>query len=311
MLATRPLAASRFPTPLVNPATYASPSGEYQLHIEPSERQGAGPGVYTLTRDGAVEWSWQRGVTIRDAIVTDGGVIVGNALTKGVTHYPSPGNSSDYGELALIILNPDGTPRLDNRFKRARCNVMDTDPAPMVSSMHVSVEGDWALFTIRGCGTTEEFSGLWAFRLSDGEFLHRQKNHEDRTPAGNSLDYLMPSAVVKGTPWLLCMGIDLKTRSAVLLDPRAGIVWSQTFPVGPYLKGRGPAFPPLLGSDDPGEFRRLVSMKAGWGRDPNYPTDIVAAPNGGFLIRDFNGLHRMVDRAPRRERGFFDPGGRV
>jgi len=54
MLATRPLAASRFPTPLVNPATYASPSGEYQLHIEPSERQGAGPGVYTLTRDGVV-----------------------------------------------------------------------------------------------------------------------------------------------------------------------------------------------------------------------------------------------------------------
>jgi hypothetical protein len=67
----------------IQPRTYASPNGEYRLHVKPGERHGGGPAEYTLTRNGATVWNGERGFTLLDVILTDEGAAAGYGYWKG------------------------------------------------------------------------------------------------------------------------------------------------------------------------------------------------------------------------------------
>lgn len=49
--------ASEGPPPVLNPKTYASPSGEFEVMIDPSTMHGQGAGTYRVTRRGKEAWS--------------------------------------------------------------------------------------------------------------------------------------------------------------------------------------------------------------------------------------------------------------
>ncbi|MEQ1830943.1 MAG: hypothetical protein ABL921_33665, partial [Pirellula sp.] len=41
--------------------------------------------------------------------------------------------------------------------------------------------------------------------------------------------------------------------------------------------------------DRAGKYRKVHSLSALWGREPNYPTEIASMPDGGFVVYDFRG----------------------
>jgi len=69
--------------PDLPPKTYASPSGEVTLLVDPSERSGAGEARYELNRNGAVVWSGVRPFTLWDASVADDGTVGGYGYSLG------------------------------------------------------------------------------------------------------------------------------------------------------------------------------------------------------------------------------------
>lgn len=46
--------------------------------------------------------------------------------------------------------------------------------------------------------------------------------------------------------------------------------------------------------DDGGRHLRTLDLSTAWGREPNYPTALVATPGGGFLVHDFGGKPQFV-----------------
>jgi hypothetical protein len=83
----------------VDPTTYRSPSGAAELLVDPSDARGAGPAAYELRLHGAIAWSGELPVTLRDAVVTDEGRVLGTALALGGVHGD---------ELHLVVLAPGG-----------------------------------------------------------------------------------------------------------------------------------------------------------------------------------------------------------
>ena len=43
-----------------------------------------------------------------------------------------------------------------------------------------------------------------------------------------------------------------------------------------------------------GRYLKTIFLKKAWGREPNYPSDILATPDGDFLVHDFHGTPSLV-----------------
>lgn len=77
--------------PVLDPKRYRSPSGRYELFVDPTERSGAGVGHYALTCDGQPVWSRDEPFTLWEAVVGDEGSIGGYAYTHGYRDYRTEG----------------------------------------------------------------------------------------------------------------------------------------------------------------------------------------------------------------------------
>ena len=86
--------------PLVQPTTYSSPSGEWQLFVDPIQRSGAGAARYRMTRNGAEVWASLQPFTYFDCDVDDRGYVGG--------HSNLAGNTGGKVEYVFPILAPDG-----------------------------------------------------------------------------------------------------------------------------------------------------------------------------------------------------------
>src|SRR5262245_47587758 len=80
------------PPPVVNPARYRSPSGDYGLNVDPSHRYGEGSGTYRLTHRGQEIWAGERPFTLLQAAVTDEGVVTGYSYDGGVGYLNHEGS---------------------------------------------------------------------------------------------------------------------------------------------------------------------------------------------------------------------------
>src|SRR5262245_24986900 len=87
---------------LVQPGSYRSPSGAFELFVDPTDPQGAGSATCRLSHAGQVVWEHEVPFTFFDALVRDDGSSGGCAATEGV---------DGAGELVFAILAPDGTVR--------------------------------------------------------------------------------------------------------------------------------------------------------------------------------------------------------
>src|SRR6187402_3753734 len=85
---------------VLEPREYSSPSGEYVLRVDPSARDGSGPGSYSL-RKGSVEvWGREFPFTLREAVVADDGTSAG--FGHKVRGYYAE------GDFVVALLSPRG-----------------------------------------------------------------------------------------------------------------------------------------------------------------------------------------------------------
>jgi len=93
---------------VLNPKTYKSPSGEYELHVDPSTKYGEGEGHYRMLRGGAEVWAKKLPFTLWDAGVADDGTAAGYAEAEGAD------------TVHLVIIDPAGELRMHDALQRPR-----------------------------------------------------------------------------------------------------------------------------------------------------------------------------------------------
>src|SRR5262245_48616699 len=131
-----PVSATQVAPPSVlNPKEYVSPSGDYRLRVDPSERYGAGNATYRLTHKGAEVWAGERSFTLLNAHVGDDGTVAGYSYSRG--RYGGDGR--------VIVLGPKGDTRLDQAIERGlRGLVFDPGNDRMIIRLAGPEEDPWS-----------------------------------------------------------------------------------------------------------------------------------------------------------------------
>ncbi len=155
---------------VLNPTTHTSPSGQYELFVDPSAMNGSGPATYRLTRAGEEVWSGERPFSLWEAEVTDSGAIVGYAYERGVT---SPGNHGiGYRGLSIIILDPDGRTLLADPASShaAEVNRMRLSGSDSPGVLGILVDPERDRFVVRIPRSSKVDPVIWwTYRISTGE----------------------------------------------------------------------------------------------------------------------------------------------
>jgi hypothetical protein len=222
----------------LNPRTYVSPSGDYRLFVDPTTMTGAGPGRYRLLRGEHEVWSSERPVTLRDAVVTDEGVVAGYGYEGGVQDTGHHGLR--YAGLTVVILDGTGHLRMrDAAAAHESGRVMrewSGSDSPAVSGMVVDPANDRFLVSIRRRGGQDR-DFWWSYRLSSGESI---ADFSPDHPALAGSGFVHPVAIrhLPGTPLVLvqwyvhAVGAGGVTKGAViaLLDVSGRELWSLGLP---------------------------------------------------------------------------------
>jgi hypothetical protein len=155
---------SEGPPPILQPKTYLSPSGNYELYVDPSRRDGGGGGSYRMSHDGELVWAKELGVTLWDAGVTDQGLTAGLAYSNG---YRDRGAD---GSLHLMILGATGGRVLDEALEREQSRQMHAPPTP--TARDLVLQGSQDKMRVRVLQGELPASAAWrTYRLSTGERL--------------------------------------------------------------------------------------------------------------------------------------------
>lgn len=190
-----PAGASEGPPPILQPTTYGSSSGRYELFVDPSHRSGAGEGAYELRRDGEVVWAARRPYTFWEAVVTDDGRAAGYAYTAGWRDHRVEGH------FVVAILAPDGSEVAIDAEPRRRTRRMHSPPDPLARGLFAQPELDRVV--VRVLDPDASSHDEWRpYRLTTGERLSRVPPHE-AFPDVESLQSTWGARAVPGTPLAL------------------------------------------------------------------------------------------------------------
>jgi hypothetical protein len=118
---------SIFGPPVLDPGTYRSANGVFELDVDPGEPDGSGPGRYRLERNGTVVWETGHPFTFFDAAVADDGTVAGVSYSRGLS---GGAYGEDHGDLRLVVLDPSGTLRFEHVMPRRESRVLHGLPLP-------------------------------------------------------------------------------------------------------------------------------------------------------------------------------------
>jgi hypothetical protein len=225
--AADPAAAQLVPPPPVNPASYASRSGEYVLEVDPSEIYGQGAATYRLSRRGGDVWSGTRPFTLIEAKVEDDGVVAGYSYDAGVAGW----GKND--ALHLLILDSRGAVRHDDVTHRQESRVIDGGPEPNARAMIFDPDNDRVVFRVANVAEPE----VWkTYQLSTGKPAPPFTPSSSKPSSDDLSLWVVDAQPVGGTPltlvhwWRSDWSRGEQGARFTLVEPRGGVAWTLDLP---------------------------------------------------------------------------------
>ncbi|HLA85570.1 MAG TPA: hypothetical protein VJL29_12315 [Thermoguttaceae bacterium] len=228
--------ALRDPAPPLNPKTYYSPSSHFTFHVDPTDRQGRGPGEHVLRKDGREVWRRQLPFTLREARVFHDGAVAGYAYTLGPEGFGGK-TRNDYGELLVVVLDPTGKVRNKHTFVRGygKYTFEDQYPQPEVDEFVADPENNRFFVVLTDFDINRRDNEWRVYNVSTGKqtmSFHPKRWLDD----AEYVRWCYPPRPLPGTPLILTQWHRivwtpfLKGTQFALLDPSRGVVWRQTLP---------------------------------------------------------------------------------
>ena len=152
---------------VIDPQDYVSVSGQFSLHVEPTQRLGVGPTSYRMTQNGQTLWAKKLPYTLADAVVTDDGVTAGYSYSHGTNGIVD--RNSD-NQMRVVVLGPAGEQRLGETTPR-KSSWYHAPDTPRVAGMMVTAGADRVVFRIPDENWDRGEEQWWTYRLSTGELV--------------------------------------------------------------------------------------------------------------------------------------------
>ncbi|MDF1799413.1 MAG: hypothetical protein P1V81_09580 [Planctomycetota bacterium] len=144
----------------VDPVDVLSPGGALRLHVESVERDGEGPGVYSLFEGDTERWRAELPFHLSDIwLGPDGG-----AFGCGVAHSPET-----YFELVVAQLDPEGKVLFDERTTMRSPRAIHGSPTPQPRGLVPDPANDRVWVRVFDGYAPDGFESWWGYRLSTGE----------------------------------------------------------------------------------------------------------------------------------------------
>jgi hypothetical protein len=187
---------------ILNPTTYASPSGEIKLLVDPSTMYGQGEGTYRLTRAGHEVWAGKLPFTLWKACVTDDGVVAGYVYSLGIANQKLKDDAGQEGCLHLVILEPDGRVRLDDVLSRSGSVTCTSVVHRNVRGILADPESDRFIARLQEEGLPTGSERWRTYRLSTGGLV---SDFVLASPAAGEHEVwtVLAAQLVRGTPLVL------------------------------------------------------------------------------------------------------------
>ncbi len=228
--------ADRGPEPPLNPKTYRSPSGEFSLSVNPSDRQGRGSAEYRLLEGSREVWRGELPFTLRDVRVLDDGTAAGYGYTLGPEGFGGV-SRDDYGDFIIAILDPQGKLRLKEAVRRGygRFVFEDQYPQPEALGLVVDAENDRLIVLVADPDINRQNTAWQQYRLSTGESLgtiHPKENMSD----SERLHWCHLPRPIPGTPLAVVQWYRsqwrpyLKGTHFAVVDLAGTPIWQRTLP---------------------------------------------------------------------------------
>jgi hypothetical protein len=228
--------ASEAPPEPVHPRSYASPSGEFVLFVDPTDIYARGPGDYRLARAGRTAWEGRKPYTLHEAGVTDEGAIAGYAYSNGRRGYSADSADRTPGDFRVIILDPSGNERLNEAHTREPSRFPHTPPNPLVRGMFLDAANDRFVVRVDDPDVNRRAESWWSFQLGAGKRLAATEVVGEN--GGSRSVSVLDARPVAGTPLVLIHWWRHEYRSPrslvggrfSLIDPAHRTVWSLELP---------------------------------------------------------------------------------
>ncbi len=231
-----PAFGSEGPPPVLNPRTYASPSGHYALFVDPGDMHGAGGATYRLAKDGKEVWAGARPYTLWDARVADDGTAGGYAYSHGWRGFPLAGPNPGPGTFRVVLLAPDGRERLNQVTKREESHFLHTPPNPLADELLFDPANDRMIVRVHDADVNRQAEAWWPYRISPGEVLPTFRPRELMADSEQA-KWIRGARPIPGTPliliqwWRYDYGNRL-LRTFVMTNPRIGARFTLIEPDG-------------------------------------------------------------------------------
>lgn len=216
------------PTPNLAIRDYISPTGDFSVRVDPSDRSGAGPATYSFRRDGQPALAIEHPFTLVDAVVGDDGVFAGYGYSRGQSAVLDP------GDFLVAIMDADGGIRMLERSPRSESPYLHTDPDPTAEGVFIDTTGDRLVVRLAHVDINTHGERWWIYRLSNGKRTAMLDLH----PPDPRAHWIVDAQPLSGTPltlvhwWHGGSGNAVNDAGAVftLIDASGNSVWQHPLP---------------------------------------------------------------------------------
>lgn len=213
---------------VVDPATYRSRSGAYELHVDPTRPDGAGGAECRMMRNGVPVWEKSLGVTPIEVRVTDRGVAAGCALSEG---------RHRAGFVRIVILGADGSMLLEERIERQQSKASHGPPTPSLRGIHL-LDDRILVIRVQHAQSTGWIEEWRTYDLLSCERLHTYRPEEELTVDAGHERTIAAALELPGRPLVLLWGTGKVAGGAgapeevwfALLNARCQVVWTLEHP---------------------------------------------------------------------------------
>ena len=212
--------ASEGPPPVLQPKTYSSPSGEFELFVDPSHRLGEGKGTYRLSRNGAVLWSAEQPFTLWEAVVDDEGWTAGYAYSNGWRDHRATGT------LQVASFSPAGELVLDHSTRRTESSFFHCPPNPLATGLTLDTDSSRLLVRVLDSDINRGIEEWWLYSVKANEPPLIVRPEEHFGPAGDRSRRIQEVRSLSGVPLQLVWWWHYDYDDPSLGQARVGAIFS-------------------------------------------------------------------------------------
>jgi sugar lactone lactonase YvrE len=237
-------ASAFYMPPVIDPKTYRSPSGRFEVTVDPSDVYGAGSAIYRFKENGKERWSTILPFTLIEAAVTESGATAGYAYTQTRYGWPKGPGPDDHGQFVVAMIGRDGKVRLKDAVKAEPILVVDAEGVnPNALGLIVDEPNDRMIVRIHSA-KWDEIESWWIYRLSTATAVGKQELTKLWKDVGTRR-HVLSVKPIRGAPLTLVHfyrsvvrlptdnheGLAVTTGATfALLDLQARLVWSLDLP---------------------------------------------------------------------------------